>query len=149
MVNRKRPAYYWLVYTAKGLAFCCLSWLTSSPEPLTSPQHPGFSPAPLQRQPGWMGWEQTHAQLALIHPETRTTHPEAGCTNRRTLQDASYPPRGTSAVSARWDTLWSGSPCLSQSLYGCRKQVDHRAWNISTSSRSNLSFQHPFLMGRV
>lgn len=34
MVNRKRPAYYWLVYTAKGLAFCCLSWLTSSPEPL-------------------------------------------------------------------------------------------------------------------
>lgn len=34
MVNRKCPAYYWLVYIAKGLAFCCLLWLTSSPEPL-------------------------------------------------------------------------------------------------------------------
>lgn len=34
MVNRKCPAYYWLFYIANGLAFCCLLWLASSPEPL-------------------------------------------------------------------------------------------------------------------
>lgn len=117
-------------------------------EPI-SPQHPGFSPAPCRGSLGgrdaskpmhstlWFsqGPEQPplkHAAQIGGHCEMPPTPPGGP---QQCLHDETLPDQAVQ----KW----------AKSLYGCRKQVDHRAWNISTPSRSNLSFQHPFLMGEA